>query len=108
MKKNVELYIDCRKEKMSNFLPSVKCFAMCLIKRYLRKTQGKIDFLSKTIKPTYLLTYLLIRAVKRFCCCILLESKSEKNKNKNSLLKFFTMCIITRKKFISLSGLSLL
>ena len=77
-KKNVELYIDCRKEKMSNFLPSVKCFAMCLIKRYLRKTQGKIDFFSKTIKPTYLLTYLLIRAVKRFCYCIILESKSEK------------------------------
>jgi len=87
---------------MSNFLPSVKCFEMCLIKRYLRKTQGKIDFFSKTIKPTYL----LIRAVKRFCYCIILESKSEKNKN--SLLKFFTMCIITRKKFISLSDLSLL
>ena len=91
---------------MSNFLPPMKCFAVCLIKRYLRKTQGKIDFFSKTIKPTYLLTYLLIRAVKRFCYCIILESKSEKNKN--SLLKFFTMCIITRKKFISLSGLSLL
>jgi len=32
---NVEIYIDFRIEKMSNFLPPVKCFVMCLIKRYL-------------------------------------------------------------------------
>jgi len=44
---NVEIYIDFRIEKMSNFLPPVKCFVMCLIKRYLCKTQGKIYFFSK-------------------------------------------------------------
>jgi len=54
VRKNVELYIDFRIEKMSNFLPpvKVKCFAMCLIKRYLCKTQGKIYFFCKTIKLT--------------------------------------------------------
>ena len=83
---------------MSNFLPPMKCFAMCLIKRYLRKTQGKIDFFSKTIKLTYLLTYLLIRAVKRFCCCIILESKSEKKQKQKFAFEIFHHVYYNKEK----------